>query len=61
VGEPIQFLLPGRSGLSVDEIMARFRGTLKNKILLLSDQIRPIAEAWRPVSPSELFFPAPEG
>ena len=36
-GEPIFFLLPGRSGLSVDEITARFRGRLKGKILLVHE------------------------
>ena len=49
-GEPIHFLLPGRSGLSVDEIMSRFRGKLKNKVLLISDQIRPVADWWRATS-----------
>jgi carboxypeptidase Q len=56
VGEPIQFLLPGRSGLPVDEIMSRFRGRLKGKILLIADQIRPLAEAWRPVPAENLQF-----
>lgn len=50
-GEPIQFLLPGRSGLPVDEIISRFTGKLKDKILLISDQIRPIADWWRPLQP----------
>jgi carboxypeptidase Q len=50
-GEPIYFLLPGRSGLSVDEIMSRFKGRLKDRILLISDEVRPIADWWRPVQP----------
>jgi carboxypeptidase Q len=41
IGEPIYFSLPGRSGLPLDEIIAKYRGKLKGKILLLSDQ--PIA------------------
>jgi hypothetical protein len=43
-GEPIFFLLPGRSGLSVDEIIARFRGRLKGKILLVHEGTVPIDE-----------------
>jgi hypothetical protein len=50
-GEPIQFLLPGRSGLPVDEIISRFKGKLRDRILLISDQVRPIADWWRLARP----------
>jgi hypothetical protein len=56
VGEPMFFQTPGRSGLPVDEIIARFKGKLRGKILMLSDQIRPIDDAWRPVTSAELAF-----
>ena len=56
VGEPLFFQTPGRSGLPVDEIIARFKGKLRGKILMLSDQIRPIEDAWRPVAAAELAF-----
>jgi hypothetical protein len=56
VGEPIQFTTPGRSGLSVDELIARYQGKLRNKVLLLSEQTRPITDAWRPVPASDLAF-----
>lgn len=40
-GEPVFFDLPGRSGLSVDAIIERYRGTLRGKILLVSrDPVR---------------------
>jgi carboxypeptidase Q len=55
-GEPVLFQTPGRSGLPVEEIMARYRGRLKNKILLLADQVRPIDSAWRPVTATDLAF-----
>lgn len=50
------FQTPGRSGLPVDEVMARYKGQLKDKILLLADQVRPAQDAWRPVSAAELTF-----
>ncbi len=56
VGEPMFFQTPGRSGLPVDEIIARFKGKLRGKILMLTDQIRPIDDAWRPVTAAELAF-----
>jgi len=56
VGEPMQFTTPGRSGLPAEDLMARYKGKLKDKILLLSDQIRPVADAWRPVNPADLAF-----
>jgi carboxypeptidase Q len=56
VGEPVFFQTPGRSGLPVDEVIARYKGKLKDKILLLADQVRPMPEAWRPVSAAELTF-----
>ena len=56
VGEPVFFQTPGRSGLSVDETIARFKGKLRGRILMLSDQIRPIDDAWRPVTAAELAF-----
>jgi carboxypeptidase Q len=56
VGEPVLFQTPGRAGVPVDEIIARYEGTLKNKVLMLTDQVRPIGDAWRPVSQSDLTF-----
>jgi carboxypeptidase Q len=53
VGEPVFFQTPGRSGLPVDEVIARYKGKLKGKILLLADQGRPITEAWRPATAPE--------
>jgi len=55
-GEPVFFQTPGRSGLPVDEVIARYKGQLKDKILLLADQVRPAQDAWRPVSAAELTF-----
>jgi hypothetical protein len=56
VGEPVFFQTPGRAGVPVDEIIARYKGTLKNKVLMLADQVRPMSDAWRPVSQSDLTF-----
>lgn len=57
-GEPIYFPLPGRSGLSLDEVIAKYRGKLKGKILLLSDQPvainPPTTVPFRRLSESEL-------
>jgi carboxypeptidase Q len=56
VGAPVLFQTPGRAGVPVDEIIARHKGTLRGKILLLTDQIRPISDAWRPVADADLAF-----
>jgi carboxypeptidase Q len=56
VGEPVLFQTPGRAGVPVDEIIARYKGKLKGKILLLADQIRPLTDAWRPVAEADLAF-----
>ena len=37
VGEPVLFQTPGRAGVPVDEIIARHKGKLKGKILMLAD------------------------
>ena len=55
-GEPVLFQTPGRAGVPVDEIIARHKGTLKGKILMLADQIRPMPDAWRPVAEADLAF-----
>jgi hypothetical protein len=49
-GEPIFFPLPGRSGIPVDEIMSRFRGRLKDRILIIADELQPV------VPPTQLPF-----
>jgi hypothetical protein len=54
VGEPILFQTLGRSGLSLDDYIARYKGRLRGKILMLSDQIRSIEDAWRPVNAADL-------
>jgi carboxypeptidase Q len=56
VGEPVLFQTPGRAGVPVDEIIARHKGKLKGKILMLADQIRPMTDAWRPVAEADLAF-----
>ena len=56
VGEPILFQTPGRAGIPVDELIARYKGTLKDKVLMLADQVRPMTDAWRPVSEADLTF-----
>lgn len=56
VGEPMLFQTPGRAGVPVAEIMARYKGQLRGKILMLGDRIRPMAEAWRPVTDGDLIF-----
>jgi hypothetical protein len=53
-GEPVLFQTLARSGLSIDEFIARYKGKLGGKILMLSDQVRPIEEAWRPANPADL-------
>lgn len=45
VGEPVFFLLPGRSGLSVNQIMAKFRGQRKRKVLLVHDGLLPLTNS----------------
>ncbi len=47
-GEPVFFLLPGRSGLSVDQIVTRFRGEVRGRILLVHDEILPIKPPSQP-------------
>jgi carboxypeptidase Q len=56
IGEPMLFQTLGRSGLPIDQFIARHRGKLRGKILMLNDRVRPIEEAWRPVSAAELAF-----
>jgi hypothetical protein len=56
VGEPVLFQTLGRSGLSIDDYIARYKGKLRGKILMLSDQVRPMEEAWRPVNPADLVL-----
>lgn len=56
VGEPILFQTPGRSGIPVDALIERYKGKLKDKVLMLADQVRPMTEAWRPVSEADLTF-----